>query len=389
MTHKYIRLLSGVSILLCIIYTHTGWAENNSMRQLNPSSRRSPLIISEIMYHPSDRTDGKNLEFVEFFNTEPVDWDISGFRLEGQIDYTFEAGTILPGRSFAVVAVEPTSLESEYGLSGVYGPCEGSLSNGGGTLRLINKRGGVLLELEYDDIYPWPESADGLGNSLVLTKPDYGENNPTAWQASTYRGGNPGAINSDNYSNICINEILANPGDGQIAFIELYNHSTEPADISGYYLSDSPDLLKFTIPENTIIPPGSFVSFSTSDWGDSMSLNLTGEQIYLLSADQQQVIDAVTYTAEESGISLGHFPNGAYGLRALAAPTPGYANAVLYDNDIIINEIMYHPISEDGGDEFVELYNKGTEPVDISGWRFTSGISYTIPGQKLPPVATS
>ncbi len=376
---RRVKFLFTISALLYIISTGTSGAELSPMRQLNPSSRRSPLIISEIMYHPSERADGKNLEFVELFNTEPVDWDISGFRLEGQIDYTFESGTILPGRSFAVVAAEPTSIENEYGLSGVYGPFEGSLSNGGGTLRLINKRGGVLLEIEYDDIYPWPESADGLGHSLVLIKPDYGENNPSAWQASTYRGGNPGAINSGSDTNILINEVLANPGNGQTAFIELYNHSAEPADISGYFLSDSPDLLKFTISQSTIIPPGGFLSFSASDWGDSMSLNPTGERIYLLSADQQHVIDAVTYSPAEPGVSLGRFPNGAYGLRALAVPTPGYTNTVLYDSDIIINEIMYHPISEDGLDEYVELYNKGTQPVDVSGWRFTSGISYTIP----------
>ena len=385
MIRKYISFLTTVSILLCIIYTNTNGAENVSMRQLNPSSRRSPLIISEIMYHPSDRADGKNLEFVELFNTEPVDWDISGFRLEGQIDYTFEAGTILPGRSFAVVAAEPASIEGEYGLTGVYGPCEGSLSNGGGTLRLINKRGGVLLEIEYDDIYPWPESADGLGHSLVMTKPDYGENNPSAWQASAQRGGNPGAINTGGNPKIYINEVLANPGNGQTAFIELYNHSTVSADISGYFLSDSPDSLKFTIPQSTIIPSGGFVSFSASDWGDSMLLNPAGERIYLLSDDQQQVIDAVTYSPAEPGVSLGHLPNGAYGLRALAIPTPGYANTALFDRDIIINEIMYHPISEDGRDEYVELYNKGTGPVDVSGWRFTSGISYTIPDGTIIP----
>jgi len=385
MVKKYIKFLSAVSALLCIISANTSGVEYGSIRQLNPSSRRSGLIISEIMYHPLDRTDSKDLEFVELFNTEPVDWDISGFRLEGQIDYTFDAGTILPGRSFAVVAAEPISLESEYGLTGIYGPYEGKLSNSGGALRLINKRGGVLLEIEYNDRYPWPESADGLGHSLVLTKPDYGENNPLAWQASAERGGNPGIINSGSDVSVCINEILANPGNGQAAFIELYNHSTESADISGYYLSDSPDALKFRIPEFTTISPGGYVSFSISDWSDTMSLSPNGERIYLLSADQQCVIDAVTYPLEKPGVSLGHFPNGTYGIRALAAPTPGYANSALYDRDIIINEIMYHPISEDSRDEYLELYNKGTEPIDVSGWKLSSGISYTIPDGTIIP----
>lgn len=355
------------------------------MRQLTSSSRRSPLIISEIMYHPQDRADGKNLEFVELFNTEPVEWDISGFRLEGEIDYTFPAGIILPGRSFAVVAAEPISLENEYGLTGIYGHYEGKLNNGGGELRLVNKRGGVLLEIEYNDRCPWPESADGLGHSLVLTKPDYGENDPLAWQASSQRGGNPGTINSGSAAGVCINEVLANQGNGQVPFIELYNTSTEPVDISGYYLSNNPDMLKFRIPEATTISPGGYVSFSTSDWGDVMYLSPHGERIYLLSADEQRVIDAVTYGVEEPGVSLGHFPNGTYAFRTLAFPTPGYANTGLYDRDIIINEIMYHPISEDSEDEYLELYNKGTQPIDVSGWRLTSGISCTIPDGTIIP----
>src|SRR5262249_39639809 len=36
---------------------------------LGPSSRRTGLTISEIMYHPRSRTDGRNLEFIELFNT--------------------------------------------------------------------------------------------------------------------------------------------------------------------------------------------------------------------------------------------------------------------------------------------------------------------------------
>jgi hypothetical protein len=372
--------------VLTVIMNVIAPSNNFVMRQLNPSSRRSPFIISEIMYHPLDRADGKDLEFIELFNTEPVDWDISGFHLEGQIDYIFPEGTILPGRSFAVLAADPISLENEYGLTDIYGPYEGRLNNGGGELRLINKRGGVLIDLEYDDCYPWPESADGLGHSLVLTKPDYGENNPLAWQASTKRGGNPGMINSGNVLDIYINEVLANPGNGQEPFIELYNHSIEPVDISGCYLSDNADDLKFMIPEPTIISPGGYISFSESDWADSIFLNPTGERIYLLSADEQRVIDAVTYPPSEPGVSLGRFPNGAYGIRALAVPTPRSANYALYDREVIINEIMYHPISEDSEDEYVELYNNSTQSINIGGWKFTSGISYTIPdGTIIPP----
>ena len=64
---------------------------------LGPSSRRTGLVITEIMYHPAPRTDLRKLEFVELYNSNPTIEDISGFRISGDVDYTFPAGTIIPG----------------------------------------------------------------------------------------------------------------------------------------------------------------------------------------------------------------------------------------------------------------------------------------------------
>ncbi len=58
--------------------------------------------------------------------------------------------------------------------------------------------------------------------------------------------------------------------------------------------------------------------------------------------------------------------------------------------DVVINEIHYNPPDPDDGDtpgslrEFLELYNPGPENVDLSGYEFTKGISYTFSeGQQL------
>jgi hypothetical protein len=61
---------------------------------LGPSSRRSSIVISEIMYHPADRSDGKNLEFIELYNSQPYYEDISGWKLSGNVEFTFPGGTI-------------------------------------------------------------------------------------------------------------------------------------------------------------------------------------------------------------------------------------------------------------------------------------------------------
>ncbi len=42
---------------------------------------------------------------------------------------------------------------------------------------------------------------------------------------------------------------------------------------------------------------------------------------------------------------------------------------------IVFNEIQYHPSSGNEDDEFLELHNLSADPVDMSGWCFTNGIT--------------
>ena len=46
---------------------------------------------------------------------------------------------------------------------------------------------------------------------------------------------------------------------------------------------------------------------------------------------------------------------------------------------VVINEIQYHPASDDHAEEYIELYNTGSITLDLSGWRFGDGIHYTFP----------
>jgi hypothetical protein len=46
---------------------------------------------------------------------------------------------------------------------------------------------------------------------------------------------------------------------------------------------------------------------------------------------------------------------------------------------VVINEIMYHPLSDQSADEYVEIYNTGAGSVDISNWCF-DGINFCFPG---------
>jgi MFS family permease len=46
---------------------------------------------------------------------------------------------------------------------------------------------------------------------------------------------------------------------------------------------------------------------------------------------------------------------------------------------VVINEIMCHPISGLNDDEYVELYNRGDNSMNLAGWRLADGISFVFP----------
>src|SRR5439155_11730483 len=158
-----------------------------------PSSRKTGLVISEIMYNPAPRTDGRNLEFVEIYNSDITAENIGGYRLSGSIDYTFPTNTTIAAGSYLVVAPSPADIQSIYGITGVLGGFTNNLPNDSGTVRLRNKADFVMLEVNYSNDPPWPVAADNTGQSLVLARPSYGENNPKAWDASDVFGGTPKA----------------------------------------------------------------------------------------------------------------------------------------------------------------------------------------------------
>jgi len=54
--------------------------------------------------------------------------------------------------------------------------------------------------------------------------------------------------------------------------------------------------------------------------------------------------------------------------------------------DVVINEIMYHPVSNDEDEEYIELYNTGPATADISGWRFDGAVTFVFPsGTTIAP----
>jgi len=182
-----------------------------------------------------------------------------------------------------------------------------------------------------------------------------------------------------NHEPVVINEFLAAtemPDAGD--WIELYNRSDQPVQIGGMFLSDdADDLMRFRIPNGEVLEAGDYRLFLRDDLG--FGLSSLGEKIFLTVADLSRVIDAVNYGAQaQAGISYGCYPDGADDWYFMPDPSPEGPNFVALEDSIIINEIMYHPITEKDSDEYLELYNRGPNTVDLLGWRLSKAISFTF-----------
>src|SRR5262249_7516275 len=139
----------------------------------------------------------------------------------------------------------------------------------------------------------------------------------------------------------------------------------------------------FRIPDGTVIAPRGFVAYDDSVL--SFSLFAEGETIFLVNSNQTRVIDAVNFKGMSNSVSAGRFPDGGPLQYSLASRTFGRTNSPPKHWPVVINEIMYNPISGDVNDEYVEIYNRSSAPYNLHNWSFTNGISYTFATNAVIP----
>jgi len=272
-------------------------------------------------------------------------------------DVTSHASRLVPGRNWlSVHGINTNVSSSDFIISA----------------RLIGTWGGsptVLVDDGEEWLYfkgtrePVPDQGDGNGDT---------------------RHHKPG---TRDYPPVVINEFLAKttlPDAGD--WIELHNRSAQEVEIGAMYLSDDADnLTKFRIPEGEKLQPGAHRVFTREELG--FGLSSFGEKIFLTAADLSHVVDACNYGEHvHAEVSYGRYPDGSDEWCFMPSPSPGDANNVVLEDSIVINEIMYHPITEDDSDEYIELYNRGTKTVDLAGWTLTKAVSFAFAeGASLAP----
>jgi len=154
------------------------------------------VVINEIHYDPDIKTE--QIEFIELYNTEMTDVDLSGWRIVGGVEYVFPAGTTIAPHTYLVVAQNPSAFLSRFGIS-AFGPWTGRLKNSGEKVSLKNELGISVDQVDYKLGFPWPTVGE-VGCSIELINTTLDNNLGGSWRRSN-GSPTPGQENSIHVAN--------------------------------------------------------------------------------------------------------------------------------------------------------------------------------------------
>ena len=361
------------------------------------SANAQEVIFSEIMYHPT----GDNPEYVELLSNSSTPYDFANWKISGGVGYTFPAfdksdpqASFLQNRERILVSsVSPEDLRAAYGIPDsvrIFGPWEGNvgedgvrssgfLSDQGERITLRDANGSLLSSVRYGDNDDWGAASDGAGHSLHVINKYAREDNFRNWSASAKLGGSPGTAETEEAgSSLSLSEALVNADRG-LDWIEIHNSGSVSVDLDGYTLRSAGDMSGITAED--------LASFESALSGTvasgaylAVDVNLdidTYERLFLADADGN-VVFAHSFPDIDASTSYQTFPAGSSEWYSVAAASRGEANKPTRNDAIVINEILFDPISGAHG-EFVELFNNSAEAVDLGGWELEGGLQYTFP----------
>jgi hypothetical protein len=318
------------------------------------------VVINEIHYNPSSSTDVE--EFVELVNADAVAVNLANWRLTefASPGCTFPAGTVLQPGAYLVCAKDAIALQAATGFLAAHAwGANDSLSNGGEPVTLLNAGGTVVDRVEYADSPPWPSgpgSPDGNGPSLELTNPAVDNAQGQFWRASSVTHGTPGRVNSVfSQAPVVASEL---PARGSV-------------------------ILSLNQVSVTFSEPVTGVTAGDLEVNGTPASGVTGEGVgpYLF-----QVANPLLGAVE---VVLGA------GAIADLQGTPFSGDAWLYFSSlprVVINEIHYHPAASSVGAgqdpeglQFIELYNREDQALDLGGWAMGEGVDLLFPaGAAIP-----
>ncbi|YCM42947.1 lamin tail domain-containing protein [Verrucomicrobiaceae bacterium 227] len=388
------------------------------------------VVFNEVQYHPAGEFD-PSLEFVEVYNQNAVNIDLSGWRISGKIDYHFPTGTIIEGGQHLVIAADPDALETRSGGSGFLGPFSGNLSNNSATLRIRNNNDRIMDEFTYDDRSPWPVGADGSGASLSKINPQTTSDPADHWDHSLQIGGTPGAPNftsaalPSSNQNVALGKPVINGSSaynnltfdqGGFSALNVTDGSTSDIHSVNYWLGNQNSPTQFFIldlGQEYDITEIHLRNTHNQQWNDRGTLNfavsastsISGSR--LLVSPQTILSGTLSNVANQDPIAADVFTS-ANGLTEVTARYLRFDSLTAVNNNAGLNEIEVYTsnnspppatvptalplsINEVPGTHtpsfWVELHNSGTSAIDLSGFilGFEKSGDYQFPvGQSIP-----
>ena len=363
--------------------------------------------ITELMYHPVDPPTGSpytdtDFQYIELTNFGTAAVALQNMRFIAGIDFTFPDITLAAGQRVLVVK-NPAAFASRYDTSGMLiagqfvAPTD--LSKNSERLQLVTALGATIHDFSYSD--GWFPLTDGTGFSLVARDPAQDLalwDSKSGWRMSWAPNGNPGLGDpGQNPGSIVFNELLAHTDGPDGDWVELRNTTGAAISIGGWYLSDdAANLLKFRIADGTTIGVGECYALTQAQhFGTQIAFSELGGSVYLTSAPSAGVAGGYredeSFGASPAETSFGRYikSTGGKDFVFMSAITRGQTNAYPLVGPVVINEVMYQPLS---GSEWIELYNLSDQTAYLydparpaNTWKFTNAFEYVLPqGLTIP-----
>ncbi len=175
---------------------------------------------------------------------------------------------------------------------------------------------------------------------------------------------------------INVNEVESSggvPGD----WVEFYNTSASPVDLSGYEFRDNDNSrAPYVLPGGTIVAANGYLVVDEAQFGFGLG---AGDEARLFSPGGGVLVASHSWTSH-AATTYGRCPNGTGPFVTSTTSTKGAAN----DCAAPVVRININEIESDGGvpGDWIELYNDGTSATDISGFILRDANAspfYTIP----------
>ena len=117
-----------------------------------------------------------------------------------------------------------------------------------------------------------------------------------------------------------LNEVKPN-GDGPGGWVEIFNPTDAPVDVSGWIITASNHFAAFTVPQGVTIPARGFLTIDEGDFPEGLK---SADQVHLFSRFGTQS-DSFSWTANPA-TSFGRCPEGTGPFITNTAPTKTRAN---------------------------------------------------------------